>query len=112
MLRTHSDAIEADLQRFYGIDLGDLWRGGLSARRLSVLIAHLPPGSATWSVLHNIPAGWQLTDFLLADLYQAFTGKEHPSRPKPTVANGRTASHVARLRAQRDRLAALTAPAS
>lgn len=39
--------LEADLQREYGVDLTDLYRGTLTLRRLHVLIDHLPPECAT-----------------------------------------------------------------
>lgn len=88
--------------------MGDLWRGDLSVRRLSVLIAHLPPDSATWAAHHGIPEGWALTDYLLADVYHALTGEEHPARPtRPrTSAHPQAADLLARLREQRERLAA------
>lgn len=38
--------MEADFQRFYGLDLADLWRGTLGARKAGVLAMHLPPDSA------------------------------------------------------------------
>lgn len=66
--------LEADLQREYGINLCDLWRGHLSLRRLWVLVQGLPPDSRTASV---IAAGgedpgplsyWRLTDVLLGRL--------------------------------------------
>jgi hypothetical protein len=85
-----------------------LWRGGLSLRRLSVLVAHLPPDSAVYALRHSIPAGWGLTEFLLTDLYAAFTGQEHPARPKPE-SGSRASDLAARLKAQRERLAAQAA---
>lgn len=50
--------MEADLA-FRGVDLRDLWRpGGLSLRRLWVLIQALPPESLTW---RTIEAEYQKT---------------------------------------------------
>lgn len=66
--------IEADLHRYYGIDLLDLWRGQLSLRKLNVLVAQLPPDSNTGYALasHDTPVdhlrGWTLPDLLLARL--------------------------------------------
>lgn len=34
-------ALMADFQQFYGLDLADLWRGTLSARRALILVGHL-----------------------------------------------------------------------
>ncbi len=99
--------MEADLQRFHGVDLGDLWRGGLSVRRLSVLLAHLPPGSAVWAIENDLPYGWTLTDVLLTDLFHAFTGQPHPARPKPSKKGlaSRAGDLRERLREQAARLA-------
>ncbi|UVK63536.1 tail assembly chaperone [Arthrobacter phage Janeemi] len=102
LLRESPDVVEADLQRFYGVDLAGYWRGELSPRRLSVLIEQLPPTSAT--ARHYAKAdGWDLHAFLLADLFQAFTGEIHPARPKPQGPS-RYAELRARLEAQKARL--------
>jgi hypothetical protein len=42
----HGEALEADLQRFYQVDLADMYRGRVSVRKVSVLASHLPRGSA------------------------------------------------------------------
>ncbi|MFE5332569.1 hypothetical protein ACFRCG_39945 [Embleya sp. NPDC056575] len=47
LLREHGEAIEADLLRYYQVDLLDLYRGEMSWRRLRVLIRYLPVESAT-----------------------------------------------------------------
>lgn len=89
------------------MDLADYWRGGLSLRRLSVLVKTLPPESAI--VQHFSPDGngWETGDYLLADIYGALTGQAHPARPNPKKA-ARQASLVAKLKAQRERLEAQT----
>jgi hypothetical protein len=83
------------------VDLRDLWRGGLSLRRLSILVENMPADSSVWAVLNGVERGWTLTDFLLADVFHALSGAPHPSRPKPK----RKASEdvVSRLLAQRER---------
>lgn len=83
----------------------------MSLRRLAVLLRYLPPGSATWAAVHGVPVGWGTTEFLLADLFQAFTGEEHPHRPKASAAADASRDLVARLRAQRDRLQSAPTPA-
>jgi hypothetical protein len=45
------DALEADLQRFYGVALPDMYRGEISARQISIYAKHLPRGSATGHLL-------------------------------------------------------------
>lgn len=107
--------MEADLQRFYGIDLADLYTGQLSPRRAKALVEHLPPSSSTWAAVHDLPTGWSLTDFLLMDVWEALTGEEHYARPHktkthrkqaPGAPSSRAADLRARLLAQRERLAA------
>jgi hypothetical protein len=64
--------VEADLQRFYGVALTDLWTGHLSLRRLRVLLDHLPPDCATaYAITGTDPGplrGWSLGDALLGRL--------------------------------------------
>lgn len=100
--------MEADLRRYYGVRLTDLWRGELSLRELSNLIDHLPPGSAVWCQQAGVPYGWTLTDLLITDLFQAFTGEPHPMRPGITAGgNTKNADEIASaLVAQRERMAA------
>lgn len=62
----HAEAVEADLQRYYGVDLLDRYRGRLSSRRLRVLIQHLPRDAALVRALHGEEAEWGLTEHLLA----------------------------------------------
>lgn len=60
------------MQRTFGVDLVDLWRGRLTLRRLRTLIEHLPPDSATAYAVAGSSvgelAGWRLTDVLLGRL--------------------------------------------
>lgn len=66
----------------------------------------MPHGSATAAHLHGDIAAWSLTDVLLADLFQAFTGKPHPGKPKPKKSGGASRYRAlrSRLEAQRARL--------
>ena len=52
LIERHCEALEADLL-FRGIDLRDLWRGDLTWRRLAVLVAALPPESATKTAIRD-----------------------------------------------------------
>lgn len=54
-----------------------------------------------------MPAGWDLTAFLLADNFKGLTGQDHPARPKPAKAASTASRYSAlrsRLEAQRARL--------
>nr|WP_245793367.1 hypothetical protein [Streptomyces pini] len=52
--------------RYYGVDLLDWYRGGLSSRRLAVLIRHLPRDSAVNLADHGEAAQWGAAEHLLA----------------------------------------------
>jgi len=119
LLRDHADACEADLQRFYGIDYRDRWRGTLTLRRLAVLIRHLPPESATARALAGGPV-WTLTEHLLDDVRRqvaVLAGAKEPDAypgrftvlpsPRDTLARNRALADARRrARARRDRIAA------
>lgn len=80
MVSGYADQVEADLQRYYHLDLRDLWRGGLTLRRIGALIRQLPPDSATISALAaevvdiaDVPDGaaprlWSVDQQLLASV--------------------------------------------
>lgn len=60
LLRDHADAVEADLQRFYGLDIAD-HPARLSTRRLLVLVRHIPRGQG--AAVHSADGthGWEWT---------------------------------------------------
>lgn len=95
--RLHGDAIEADLQHYYGIDYRDRDRFDefgerkLPMRRLWVLIHHLPADSAVAAIDRDGPL-WTLEAHLLDDVRmwlmllagaKAKEVKPHPQRPIP-----------------------------
>jgi hypothetical protein len=93
--------VEADLLRFYRVDLLDYYRGTLSARRLRVLIRHLPRESALVRALHGDVADWGLAEHLLAGavdelavgnwLFATANSDENadpPERPRPVPRPG------------------------
>ncbi|MGW5876709.1 hypothetical protein ACWFMI_09210 [Nocardiopsis terrae] len=96
--------MEADLARYYRIELADLWRGRLSLRRLAVLVRHLPPDSATAVAAGG--DGWTLTHYLQADTVHATTGQPHPADPRIRRAEEEKRARLAeaRNRAERRRL--------
>ena len=56
--------------------------------------------------------GWTLTESLLCDVYKALTGEEHPAQRAVTkkAEAAAVSGKVARLRAQKARLAASQTP--
>lgn len=116
--------MEADLQRFYGVDYRDRWRDDehgrprLTLRRLAVLVTHLPPDSAVGRHERDGKAHWSLEAHLLDDVRTTFaaawsekghTPKPHPERPlagrKPAADPGRVAEIKRRARRRRERIA-------
>lgn len=90
-MREHTDALEADFQAAYGIDLVDLYRGELSPRKAQVLAINLPPGSMTWQEM-GVDHAWSVTDHLLAQAVDALNaanwqragqGKQPDPIPRP-----------------------------
>jgi hypothetical protein len=90
--------VEADLQRFYRINLGDLFTGALTWRRLRTLIRHLPLDSATARAQHGEAVAWSDTEHLLAGIVDLLAGanwqraqagsKNRIPRPKPLPRPG------------------------
>lgn len=79
--------MEADLQRFYGIDYRDRWRGSLPLRRIWVLIKHLPRESAIADLQRDGQLDWSIEAHLLDDIRITLAdgkSKPHPQRPKPS----------------------------
>lgn len=63
ILTEYTGEVEADLQRFYGLQLVDAYTGRLSWRRLLNLVTNLPEDSA---LAHRRVGPWGLTAQLLA----------------------------------------------
>lgn len=103
LVEEHGDALEADLQRFYQIELAGLFTHPptLSIRRLRVLVRHLPHDSATRRELEADDAGWSLNEHLLALVVDAVRagnwqrGGGKGAKPKPIPRPGhRPRSHT------------------
>lgn len=83
VLNAWPDAVESDLQRFWGIDYRDRWRFDdagrrrLTLRQINARINHLPADSAL-----AIEMGRRSpVELLLMDLYEPLAGRVHPARP-------------------------------
>jgi hypothetical protein len=97
LLAEHGEAIEADLQRFYGLPLSDLFNGSLTPRRLAVLIRNLPNESATARDFHGEVLDWGQTEHLLALIADLLAeanwqrqGDKAKQHPKPLTRPGQT----------------------
>lgn len=96
--------------RYYQVDLLDLYRGGLSPRRLGVLIRHLPADSALVREMHGGRPPWSQLEHLIADLWaltlrinsdKTAAVQDHPTRAAMEAA--------ARAEEKQQRLAELQA---
>lgn len=69
----HGGALRSDFQRYYGLDLVDIWRGKLSPRRAWQLAEYLPPDSALSASLGGVleHRSWTLEARLLAAIFNA-----------------------------------------
>lgn len=72
MLATAPDALEADFQRFYGLNTDLIWTGELPANRAAALAANLPRQSIIWQKL-NPRLAWDDQTYLL---------RRHPRQPR------------------------------
>lgn len=62
------------MQRYYRLDLADVWRGHMTFRRLRALIEHLPADSALFYSIADVDEnrrGWSLSDLLLGSAVDA-----------------------------------------
>jgi len=94
--------VEADLLRFYGVDLLDYHRGRLTPRRLRVLIRHLPKEAALVRALRGgEDVEWGLAEHLLAAAVDQLAAgnwlfatahtpedRDPPERPEPVPRPG------------------------
>jgi hypothetical protein len=87
-LSRYPGAVEADLQRYYGIDLADMYRGRLTPRKVAVLVQYLPRGAVLWqlvggpgAITAEEEALWGVHYLQQARMYQA--GGNKGAEPKP-----------------------------
>lgn len=105
LLREHGEVIEADFQRYYGLDLLDLYRGRLTPRKTMALIKGLPPGSALHRA-HGGDAFWsdevaaikQMEHRLVTALIAVNGGKRFPKPPEPPPVGWQVEAEKRRMR--------------
>jgi hypothetical protein len=109
VLAEHGEAIEADLLRWYHVDILDLGTERLSWRRLNSLIRHLPRDSAFVRAMLDERARWGEAEHLLAAVVDAIQAgnwllasahsKHRVQRPKRILRPGeRDLDHIGRGR--------------
>lgn len=109
LIDEHGTAILADLRRYFGVDLRDLWRDGgdLTPRYVFWLVEHLPADSSTWAAMKGGKEhrSWTTETYLLAHAVNALVVGNHqragkrirkmpvvPPKPKikPTMVKKKT----------------------
>lgn len=102
--------MEADLQRYYGVDLLDYHRGLITARKLHVLIDQLPYDSATATSQNGGHPVWGPGEHLTADLWSLIVAVNSP-KDAPYVEQPRRAEmeRLAHARDKESRIAQLKA---
>lgn len=109
LLRDHPDAVEADLARYYNLDIRDYLtrrvrkgRRVLTFRMLSVRVRHLPLDSATGRI--ELGDLWfsSLSELLLVEIWESLTGQRHRIRP-PETPKPVSRERAKRLAAARER---------
>jgi hypothetical protein len=90
MLTRFPGAVEADLHRFYNLDLVDMYRGLLSVRKISVLVMNLPRGSQTWvsvggagAISAEVEAAWMVEHALYSIAHGQAGGKGNAPERRP-----------------------------
>ena len=85
MTSNHGEALEADLQRFYQVDLADMYRGVVSIRKVSVLASNLPRESAVGirlggpaAISSEVEAAWLIENAILRVAHSQAGGKGKP----------------------------------
>lgn len=81
VLDNNEDDVASDLQRFWGIDYVDRWRGGLTLRKIWTYIRRLPADSATARARNQGKEVWQLQHFIAAAVYETLARQIYPGRP-------------------------------
>lgn len=109
LLREARDRLNADLQRYFGVCLTDMYEGRISAIDVSDFAAHLPRGSAVslwiggWGALTGAEEGMRRVEYLLqAQLVQASGKRRTVPEPKPPV--GLRDAEIKKRRDTADRL--------
>lgn len=113
LIADHEEAVEADLRRFYGVRLSDVWVGGESLRHVRSLIRCLPPESALAAELPESSARpdrrprWGHVEYLLADVVDVLLaanwqrGGGKSQRPKPYPRPGQAKKPMSAEQARR-----------
>lgn len=92
MLVKWEAAFEADLERYYHIDLAAYYRGEITARKLAVCLMYLPRGASLWQCIGGANAItaeteslWLLehTTTMIAHSKAGGKGKKPEMRPYP-----------------------------
>jgi len=103
----HPAALRADFRRFYGVAFDDVRRGRVPLADACAFVADLLaiPTSATARAANGDERPWDLTEYLLAHVWQALTGEKHPALPKQAARAHSDPKRQAAVNRAKDRAA-------
>ncbi|MEW1933116.1 hypothetical protein AB0362_13085 [Rhodococcus sp. NPDC079359] len=96
--------MEAHLSAVHGIRYSDRWRFDdagqrrLTLREIWVRLQYPPNDSPIVIALNKDQPRWGHVEYLLSDIWKAWTGKDHPARPIPRVQPKQSAARDRRIR--------------
>lgn len=104
MIRFYGDALEADLRRYYLVDLVDMYAGLISVRRVSIYAKYLPRGANVFAmhggamaITEEVDELWSVQTLLQWLLYQN-GGNKGPKPKRPDYPKG-----IAEMKRRADR---------
>lgn len=83
-MENHPDALRADLQRYYGVDIDHAMAGEHTAAHVAVLAAYLPSDAAI-RVEMDEDAVWTLDRALLASVVNYISAFAHGGKKSPYI---------------------------
>jgi hypothetical protein len=108
LLDTWPSEVESDLSRFWNLEYPDRWRFHAGRRRLTLRQIHVrlsrPPVDGALALAMNFgKRPHSDTALVVMDLFEAMTGRRHPSRPMPPAERQqRDAQAAAEAKARAD----------
>jgi hypothetical protein len=104
-LLDHFEAdVESDLKRFWGVEYGDRFTGGLTLRKIWTYVRRSEPTSAIARADNGGKHVWTEPDFIAAGIYQGLTGEVYPGRPLKPVELERAIEAMRAKQAHVDKL--------
>ncbi|WAB10127.1 hypothetical protein SEA_GRAVAILLIA_17 [Mycobacterium phage Gravaillia] len=105
LLDNHGDDLEADLRRFYGVDMRGLFTGDLTLRQLWMFVRRIPGDSALLTARNGGRPPWTRAEIIAARQWEAWVRKPYDGRPASPEEIEAWRKKQAAVAATNDRLA-------